>query len=155
MSDCDYDSRPETLLHSLRVGALMTQMIQEAMARAVQHDLSKTEDPEVKIFNKYTPMLKTTTYGSPEYNTHLVNMGEGLLHHYYANRHHPEHFSNGINDMTLVDLMEMLADWKAASERHSDGSLTASLPIQAQRFNISPQLLQILTRTAEHFGWLP
>jgi hypothetical protein len=49
----------------------------------------------------------------------------------------------------------MLADWKAATERHDDGSLARSLTIQEARFGISPQLMDILTNTAVMFGWLP
>jgi len=79
---------------------------------------------------------------------------EGLAHHYAHNRHHPEHFPDGINGMTLMDLVEMLADWKAATERHDDGSLARSLGIQQDRFGITHQLAQILTNTAEHLGWL-
>jgi len=48
----------------------------------------------------------------------------------------------------------MLADWKAATERHDDGDLAKSLEIQRERFGISDQLVAILRNTAEHFGWL-
>jgi hypothetical protein len=149
-----YDSRPETFAHSLRVGELMGQPIRELVDRSVKHDLSKTEDPELAVFDEYTPKLKDTTYGSDEYKGYLAAMGEGLRHHYAANRHHPEHFAGGVDDMTLVDLVEMLADWKAATERHADGDLATSLNIQHERFGISDQLAQILRNTAGHFGWI-
>jgi hypothetical protein len=150
----DYDSTAETLKHSLRVGELMGQAIGELVQRSVQHDLSKTRDPELAVFNEFTPKLKHTTYGSDDYARYLTAMGEGLRHHYAANRHHPEHFQDGINDMTLLDLVEMLADWKAATERHADGDLATSLDIQQDRFTIDPQLLRILRNTAEHFDWI-
>jgi hypothetical protein len=105
-------------------------------------------------FDEFTPKLKTSTYGSDEYKAFLADMGDGLKHHYEANRHHPEHFSNGADDMTLADLIEMLADWKAATERHDDGDLAKSLEIQRERFGLSDQLAAILRNTAEHFGWL-
>lgn len=150
----DYDSTAETLRHSLRVGELVGAAVKELVDRSVTHDLSKTEDPELATFNEYTPKLKDSTYGSDEYKGYLTAMGEGLAHHYAANRHHPEHFPDGVDGMTLVDLVEMLADWKAATERHADGSLVKSLKIQAERFWISPQLARVLRNTAEHFGWL-
>jgi len=81
-------------------------------------------------------------------------MQVALDHHYANNRHHPEYFDNGVNGMTLVDLIEMLADWKAAGERHADGSLDRSLIIQKERFDISDQLNDILTNTAREIGWL-
>jgi hypothetical protein len=149
-----YDSTAETLKHSLRVGALMGAAIRELADRSVRHDLSKTEEPEVGVFNEFTPKLKNSTYGSDEYKAFLAGMGEGLQHHYAANRHHPEHFPNGIDGMTLVDLLEMLADWKAATERHADGDLSRSLDIQRDRFEINDQLATILRNTAEYFGWV-
>jgi len=45
-------------------------------------------------------------------------MKPAIEHHYKNNRHHPEHFNNGIDEMNLVDLIELLCDWKAASERN-------------------------------------
>lgn len=149
-----FDSRADTLIHSQRVGQLLIQIITEAIERSTCHDRSKTEPPEVEVFDEFTPKLKTSTYGSDEYKGYLEAMGEGLQHHYAANRHHPEHFDNGVNDMTLVDLMEMLADWKAATERHADGDLAKSLGIQRERFVLSDQLFEILCNTATHFGWI-
>lgn len=149
-----YDSRPETFMHSQRVGELVIHIVKELLGRATCHDRSKTLPPEVDTFDEFTPKLKHSTYGSDEYRGYLEAMGEGLAHHYAHNRHHPEHFPNGINDMTLVDLVEMLADWKAATERHADGDLARSLEIQRERFDISDQLAGILRNTAERFGWL-
>jgi hypothetical protein len=132
----------------------MVQAISELSERSVRHDLSKTEPPELGVFDEYTPRLRSSTYGSDEYNEYLEGMDEGLAHHYAHNRHHPEHFDDGINGMTLVDLIEMLADWKAATERHENGSLARSLVIQKERFEIGGQLGQVLLNTAQHFGWL-
>lgn len=149
-----YDSTADTLKHSQRVGELMVQTIAELAERSTKHDRSKTEEPELETFNRVTPRLKTSTYGSDEYKGFLDDMKVALDHHYAENRHHPEHFDNGINGMTLVDLIEMLADWKAATERHDDGDIAKSLVIQKERFGISDQLLQVLENTAVHFGWL-
>lgn len=149
-----YDSRRETLEHSQRVGELMVQVVHELLDRSTCHDRSKTLPPEVEVFDEYTPKLKHSTYGSDEYRSFLAGMGAGLDHHYAANRHHPEHFPDGVNDMTLADLVEMLADWKAATERHDDGSLSRSLEIQQKRFGLSDQLVGILWNTAKRCGWL-
>jgi hypothetical protein len=150
-----YDSTPDTLRHSLRVAELMGEPIKELLDRSIRHDLSKTREPERAIYDTFVPPLRAATYGSAEYLTLVDAMGEGLRHHYAHNRHHPEHFANGINDMTLVDLLEMLADWKAATERTSpQGDLATSMTINRDRFAIAPQLMDILVNTARHFGWL-
>lgn len=149
-----YDSRAETLIHSQRVGEFIAQVIGELLRRATRHDRSKVEPPEVAVFDEFTPKLKDLTYGSDEYRACLAAMGEGLAHHYANNRHHPEHFPNGVDGMNLIDVVEMLADWRAATERQLDGSLLVSLPIQTERFGLSPQLAAILTNTARDLGWL-
>ncbi len=152
--DGGYDSTLDTMRHSRRVDQLLLQVVAAVQDRVTRHDLSKMEPPEKAVFDRVTPMLKDSTYGSDQYRASLVEMGEGLAHHYAGNRHHPEHYDAGISGMTLVDVVEMLADWKAATERHDNGSLARSLPMQAERFGISPQLMDILTNTAVHFGWL-
>ena len=53
------------------------------------------------------PKLRELTFGSDEYKVALVGMGEGVKRHYAANRHYPEHYENGVNDMTLADIVEM------------------------------------------------
>lgn len=150
-----YDSRPDTLKHSQRVGELLVELVKELLDRSTCHDRSKTEPPEVAVFDEYTPLLKTSTYGSDKYKAQLAAMSEGLKHHYASNRHHPEHFADGVAGMTLVDVAEMLADWKAATERSETGDLAKSLEIQQGRFGLSDDLLSILRNTAEHFGWIP
>lgn len=154
MTNMAYDSRPETLAHIERVRDYLSQVEDDLRERGLEHDASKLIDPELATFNEYTPKLKESTYGSDEYKGYLDGMGDGLRHHYEHNRHHPEHHANGINDMTLVDLMEMLADWKAATERHDNGDLRRSLHIQKDRFGISDQLAAVLTNTAEALGWI-
>lgn len=149
-----YDSTSDTLRHSLRVAELMGEPIKELLDRSVRHDLSKTREPERAVYDTFVPSLRAAAYGSVEYLALVEAMGEGLRHHYAHNRHHPEHFANGINDMTLVDLLEMLADWMAATERTSHGDLATSLAINRERFGITPQLMGILVNTARHFGWL-
>lgn len=91
-----YDSRADTLTHSLRVGHFMVTMLTEGMRRAVEHDLSKTLPPEVEHFNRMTPKLARMTYGSVEYNASLVALKPALDHHYRVNAHHPEHGEPGM-----------------------------------------------------------
>ena len=149
-----YDSTADTLTHARRVGNLMAPLIQDLISRSLLHDESKTQPPELDTFNEYTPKLKDSTYGSDEYKGFLAAMGEGLQHHYAHNRHHPEHFPDGVEGMTLVDLIEMLADWKAAGERHANGSMERSLALQQGRFGIGDQLQFILENTAKAYGWV-
>ena len=147
----EYDSELDTLNHVRTVEGLLHQLIETLMIRSFNHDKSKLQPPEKDIFDKVTPKLKSLTYGSEEYKESLAEMGLALQHHYAENRHHPEHFEHGINDMTLVDLIEMICDWKAATLRHADGDIMKSLDINKGRFGISEQLNTILTNTVKEY----
>lgn len=59
----------------------------------------------------------------------------------------------GINGMTLLDVVEMFCDWKAATERHADGSLQKSIQINHKRFQMSSQLTQIFENTRKALDW--
>lgn len=148
-----YDSRNDTAAHINRVRELIQDAENNLWNRSSAHDLSKLKEPEKSIFDTYTPKLKGCTYGSDEYKSHLAEMKVALDHHYAENSHHPEHYPNGIEGMSLLDLIEMLCDWKAAGERHADGSMEASLEKNRERFKISEQLQNILENTAKEMGW--
>jgi len=153
MTDRPYDSKPDTMAHIYRVASLLQDVIDDLHARLTVHDDSKLMEPERPVFDRVTPKLKALTYGSDEYKASLAEMGEALTHHYAANRHHPEHFDAGISGMNLVDLIEMLCDWKAATERHADGSIGKSLEINKDRFGIPYDLMTILRNTVRDWGW--
>lgn len=146
-----YDSTAETLLHIKRVNELLLLFAEQLMHQAIKHDATKLEEPEKQGFDKYTPRLKNTTYGSPEYQKCLDGLSEVLKHHYEHNFHHPQSYANGIEGFDLLDLMEMLVDWKAASERHTDGDIFKSIEINQKRFGLSDQLTKILQNTARRY----
>lgn len=146
-----YDSRPDTQAHIDRVWLLMEFMRSHLAQRAEVHDASKLAEPELSIFNEYTPKLKHSTYGSDEYKGFLDGMGEALKHHYAHNSHHPEHYPDGIRGMDLLDLVEMFCDWKAATERHADGDLTRSINLNQERFGYSDDLKAILLNSVALF----
>ena len=141
----------ETQSHIQNVCDFMVRIVRQLLGRAVRHDQSKLMPPELPVFVEYTPKLQTSTYGSKEYKEFLKGMKPALDHHYAENRHHPEHFENGVDGMNLVDLMEMLCDWKAATMRHEDGDILRSIELNKKRFKLSPQLVSILKNTAELF----
>jgi hypothetical protein len=80
----DYDSRPDTYEHIAEVRGRLLNVAVMLIRRAHDHDASKLAEPELSVFNEYTPKLKDSTYGSDEYKSFLEGMGEGLRHHYAA-----------------------------------------------------------------------
>lgn len=148
------ESKLETQKHILRVQELLQKAIRNLGIRSQFHDQSKLEEPEASVFAKYTPLLRNSTYGSDEYKQFLVEMKPAIDHHYANNSHHPEYYANGISGMSLLDLLEMLADWKAAGERHADGDMMRSLTVNKERFGIDEQLWGILVNTARELNYV-
>lgn len=137
--------------HIETVRNYISTVIRELSYRAEQHDQSKLQEPELTLFNDYTPKLRDTPYGSEEYKKYMKEMKIAIDHHNQTNRHHPEHFANQIQDMNLIDLLEVLCDWKAATLRHNTGDIYKSLEMNADRFNYGPELKQIMKNTID---WL-
>ena len=149
-----YDSRSDTNQHIQKVRDYLNYVASDLITRGNRHDKSKLEEPELSIFNEYTPKLQNSTYGSDEYKTYLKEMGVALNHHYQVNDHHPEHFTLGVQDMNLIQVLEMLCDWKAASERHSDGDIDKSISLNAKRFGYGREFERLLRNTAITLGWI-
>lgn len=146
--DDTYDSTADTLAHIGQVRTFIGRVVSRLNHRSEVHDASKLTSPEKEVFDRMTTKLASSTYGSDEYRSYLAEMKPALDHHYAANRHHPEHFGAiGIRGMTLLDVVEMLCDWKAATLRHNDGDIIKSIKINQRRFGYSDELMQILLNT--------
>lgn len=137
----------ETLEHKRLVAEYMQRIASELFRRAAVHDNSKFEPEEADVFDRVTPKLKTLVYGTDEYKESLKELGPALQHHYESNTHHPEHYEDGVNDMSLLDVVEMVCDWMAAVKRMKDGNILTSLDINKKRFNISDQLFDVICET--------
>ncbi|MCL5744573.1 MAG: DUF5662 family protein [Acidobacteria bacterium] len=139
-----YDSTEDTRKHQEIVRAVMHRVIVQFVARSIEHDRSKLMEPEKTAYDRCVPRLKAAQYGSEEYKAAARDLGDGLKHHFEHNRHHPEHFPQGICGMTLIDVIEMVCDWYA---RASENGSPVRLEENAKRFHIEPQLAQIIANT--------
>jgi Family of unknown function (DUF5662) len=149
------DSTTETLEHIERVRDLISAVVAGLYRRAHSHDESKLREPEKSAFDSLSLKLKDTVYGSEEYKAALREIKPAIEHHYQNNPHHPEYWPNGLLDMSLLDIVEMLADWKAATERMKDGGdLRRSILLNKDRFKIDDQLYYILLNTAKELKWI-
>lgn len=147
------DSTEDTRRHIAKVQERLDEIIAQLEYRARVHDASKLEEPEKSGFDTLTTKLADLTYGSDEYKAALHAAAPTVQHHYAHNSHHPEHYPNGIAGMSLLDVVEMLSDWKAASERVKQGSIAQSLAVNKDRFGIDAQLFSILENTVRELGW--
>lgn len=141
----------KVLRHIERVRNLLNRGIVELMKRGEIHDQVKMAEPELSVFMANKAKLEDMDYEGADYIESRRRLTAALEHHYAVSRHHPEHFPNGVNGMTLIDLFEMFVDWKAASELQQNGNILKSIAENKKRFNIDAQLTQILENTAAVF----
>ena len=138
--------------HIRNVQIYIGDVVSELYSRILYHDITKYSDKELALVaNK--AKLDSLPYMSDEYKAALESVQDALRHHYRNNRHHPEFWKDGIRDMTLIDLIEMLADWKAASQSTTGGNVLESISKNRERFEISPELEKILMNTVVYLDW--
>lgn len=141
----------ETLKHVNDVQKNLSILIEKLAERARVHDASKFEEPERSVFALNTPKLAQVEYGTPEYEELLEGVRPAIDHHYAKNTHHPEHWPNGVEDMDLLDLVEMLSDWTSATKRNKNGNVHKSIEHNKERFDITPQLAAIFKNTVDRY----
>lgn len=143
--------RDGILNHQHTVRQMLGAVSRLIVLRGKRHDRSKLRNDELPYFAKAAE-LKTVKYGSKEYYRIKESiLGPACTKHYERNRHHPEHFENGIEDMNMLDLIEMLVDWNAACLRHDDPeehNIFKSINHNRMRFKIKKDRAQLLWITA-------
>lgn len=142
-----YDSRPDTYAHIQMVQRLGFPMVADLIRRLQVHDASKLVDPEKSAYDGLPLKLEGLTYGSPEYRAQLRD--PAIKGHQRNNDHHPEAHANGIHDMDLIHLLEMILDWTAASRRMTTGNIYRSIEQNRERFNYGPEIEGLLRRTVD------
>lgn len=143
----------DTIQHVSEVQENIEEFASDLKKRAIAHDRSKFADPEFSVFVSTRPEFKKANYGTPEYQAVVDAAIVGVNHHYSLNRHHTAHFPNGIKDMNLLDVLEMMADWRAASRRSPDLSFKDSLPRAFKKYEMDETLQRLILNTIDYLGW--
>lgn len=140
--------------HKESVRILLTTFIKELRERIESHDNSKFDKEEFKPFVSVWNKFKEVDYCSKEYYECLDSVKDAVARHHRLNRHHPKHFQNGVNGMNIIDVIEMIADWYAASKRYKTQSFEQNLILAKEEHNIDSQLFEIILNTFCFFGLL-
>lgn len=125
----------QTTIHKFWVLAYLFRVCYCLIKRGLVHDMSKYSKYEAPFFASNIFKLKHATYGSPEYAKILSEITPALEHHYKTNSHHPQYWPNGISDMSPLDEIEMLVDWRAATRRMKSGNIQSSIIQNSKRFS--------------------
>ena len=82
-------------------------------------------------------------YGTSEYEKILNENKELIKLHFFKNDHHPEHFED-YRSMSLLALIEMFADWKAAIKKQPNGNIEKSFEVAQKKYGMSNEILKFL-----------
>lgn len=150
----EFDFLTDTLLHIGEVQENLEVFAGQLRQRGLSHDRTKLQEPEFGAFVSTREKFKKANYGSPEYQECVDTVKPAVDHHYKNNRHHTGFHENGVYDMTLVDIVELVCDWKAAARRSPDKKLEDTLDYAFQKYGICGQLANIITNTLRDLGWI-
>ena len=136
--------------HIFNVKRKLDKIIQELLFRKENHDKSKLTEPELSLW-KAMDQEPRYDYGTPEYKKKVKKYQKLFEMHYKANRHHPEHFLNGIADMDLIDLIEMLVDWISYKDTIRVREAMDLVEKQSKRFGFSDEIINLLNNTLNNY----
>lgn len=138
--------------HKLLIAKYLNPIASDIIKRSTTHDDSKLYGVEKELFLELDIVDENTQYGEDYYKKlRDKNVAVAIANHYMSNDHHPEHHSDGIEDMDLVQLLEMLVDWKVGGLTLVSGDIFDSIEKNISRFGIDDQLASILRNTAKKY----
>jgi len=150
----EFDFLCDTILHVSEVSENLECFLSELKKRGYAHDRSKFKELEFDAFVSTRDKFKKANYGSKEYKECVDIVKPAVDSHYKKNRHHTGFHKDGINDMTLIDIIEMICDWRAASRRSPDKKFEDTLDYAYNKYGIDKQLQRIINNTFKSMGWL-
>lgn len=131
--------------HITLVQKFLVSLAKQLEKRAIEHDVSKFNEDEFFGFVQINRVAREHKYGSDEYRASLNAVEPNPIKlHYSRNSHHPEYHKNGVSDMSLIDIIEMVIDWKAASLTYGQSSLEESLEVSIKRFRLNPEQVYLV-----------
>ena len=141
----------KTLLKIIRHKEIVEKNFDKFIARLnerkITHDESKIKEDEFSGFEILDSDEVFKKFGTPEYKE-LIEKNEGIKLHYERNSHHPEHFEEGIDEMNIFDIIEMVIDWKSAAETYNN-DFEKSLDYSIKRFgcdNTQEWLIRLIAK---------
>jgi hypothetical protein len=137
--------------HREKVAANMSVVAELIQRRGDVHDITKLMSPEVELARAADKCLGPRK-GLENRRGKCSHVDAFIAAHYCnpLNSHHPEHFENGVEDMNMIDMLEMLCDWRACCS----GNFSDTLDRGFARFKVSGPLRSLMRKTCKELGWL-
>jgi len=115
--------------------------------RARFHDQSKLGVDEFSGFVEIHHVARENPIGSPDYEA-AMRTAPCIAHHFAENSHHPEHHGK-TERMGWLDIIEMVLDWKAASDVYGNTTLRDGLEYQFSRHGFTGEQRWLILQVVE------
>ena len=148
--------RKSTHMHKVHVDSLMRDVASEIRRRGKSHDTSKFSGIEASLGEMYYEDYNKINVLNPketDVNTYEKKMAAAHIEHFKRNDHHIEHFENGLSDMNLIQLTELVCDILAhmmekGYSKHDCVDKIGS--ILKSRYDAPDELVSIVAHTVEY-----
>ncbi len=122
--------------------------LETLQARADLHDHSKLLEPESNGYIWLTWYHRCKNNGTDfSYPPEVENIvKEACHHHLHSNSHHPESYGD-VEQMTILDIVEMVSDWTAMSQEYGQGSCLDYVLAHIDQWGFSDEKKQLIFAT--------
>lgn len=139
----------ETKKHIEQVQQCLKDICSKLQLRSYDHDMSRYRRPGSLKFREVYSELKETE-GNDEIHLSILEKLRILREKYFKTcRYCPESHDNNVSEMNLVDLLELLSDWKADSS-----DLKKTIIENQKKYKYTDELMNVLLNTAKYLGWI-
>lgn len=108
----------------------------QLLVRGSEHDNSKFDKDEFRKMSMILKKESSVSFTNP--STQLSPEEEkAIKYHWSHNRHHPEYFDNPSEEMTELDILEMVCDWFSRSLQFNTDFIPFILERQENRFHFT------------------
>lgn len=142
-------------IHQHHVGTLMRRMSNDLRSRGNRHDISKFSGIEATIggmnYEEYSK-INVLHPNASDVQEYTEKTKAALIEHYKLNDHHIEHFENGLSDMSLVQLAELICDSVAhLTERgYTPTECVCEIENQFKKYESSDEIVSIVKNTVKY-----
>ena len=132
--------------HIMTVQLILRTLAREMLNRADAHDLSKLGPDEFGGMIAIDRIADKCGLNSPEYMAALS--GGAIQLHVSRHSHHPEYHVSGVQNMSLLDIVEMVCDWKAANVLRGHPEWNESVRMMSERLGLSSEQIYLINLIA-------
>ena len=138
-------------MHKMAVDQDMNFLIRELRTRSKKHDVSKRSGVEYAMFSDSSDYADGNVIWGVDMKGHPTpsTLESALIIHSQNNDYRPEHFENGVCDMTFPQLIEMLCDITATARERGITDISVFIRHElATKYGLDKQLCNVLVNTA-------